>query len=400
MSTLARNPDSGGKLGLVLSGGGARGTFQVGVYDRLIHDRRFADGPAVLSGTSAGAINAAMIAAGLSTSEMMAFWNGIADDPPVVTSAKFFRSAMTTLVRVGLREIARAPRRLPRDLVNLANRARHHWPPQVGTLSALIIDYLLCYRFDLVSALLDGIQSPFLADTGRLRERLVQLFGGTRVPAKRRLAINAVDVHTGRVVRYVTAPVPIVPSSEYVVVPAISVDMVLASASIPLLFNPVPIGSRLLWDGGLLVNTPLAPAVALGADQIITVLVTESHRGSGPLKRFGRAVERTADSILENAYNVDRMLLLERNRLAKLDGSPYREVRLYEALRPSQDRALFVAGSYLDFQRPLLAAMFRAGQRAATDWLKAGPSIDRLDGRKDVSWNVQRQRMPESAPSA
>src|SRR5262249_17931881 len=161
---------------------------------------------------------------------------------------------------------------------------------------------------------LDGIREPFLAETGRLRERLVKLFGGPRIPAKRRLAINAVDVHTGRVVRYVTAPVPVVPASEYVVVPAISVDMVLASASIPLLCNPVPIGARLLWDGGLLVNTPLAPAVALGADQIITVLVTERHRGSGPLKRLGRTVERTADSFLENAYNVDRMLLLERNR--------------------------------------------------------------------------------------
>ena len=51
--------------------------------------------------------------------------------------------------------------------------------------------------------------------------------------------------------------------------------MVLASASIPLLFPPVQIGQHLLWDGGLLVNTPLAPVVAMGADEIITVLVTE-----------------------------------------------------------------------------------------------------------------------------
>ena len=51
-------------FGLVLSGGGARGAFQVGVYERLLEDRRFAGGPGVLSGTSAGAINAALIAAG------------------------------------------------------------------------------------------------------------------------------------------------------------------------------------------------------------------------------------------------------------------------------------------------------------------------------------------------
>jgi len=382
MSISTRTVD-GGKLGLVLSGGGARGPFQVGVYDRLLGDRRFADGPAVLSGTSAGAINAAMIACGFSPQDMMAFWNDIADDPPVVVSAKFFRSAMITMARLTVNEMLRAPKRLTGDLVRFARRARYHWPPRVGTLGALVVDYVLSCRFDLVSQLLDGIREPFLADTGRLRERLVKLFGGPRIPAKRRLAINAVDVHTGRVVRYVTAPVPVVPASEYIVVPAISVDMVLASASIPLLFNPVPIGARLLWDGGLLVNTPLAPAVALGADQIVTVLVTERHRGSGPLKRLGRTVERTADSFLENAYNVDRMLLLERNRLAKTESSPYREVRLYEALRPLQDRALFSAGSYLNFQRPMLAAMFRAGQRAAAEWLLQGPPIDHLEARQD-----------------
>jgi predicted acylesterase/phospholipase RssA len=40
-----------------------------------------------------------------------------------------------------------------------------------------------------------------------------------------------------------------------VVVDAITVDMVLASASIPLLFPPVALGSHLLWDGGLLVSS-------------------------------------------------------------------------------------------------------------------------------------------------
>src|SRR5439155_1040987 len=130
--------------GLVLSGGGARGVFQVGVYERLLEHPRFARGPAVISGTSAGGI---------------------------------------------------------------------------------------------------------------------------------RLALTTVDANTGQVVRFVTAPV--LPSPEYVVVDAITVDMVLASASIPLLFPPVQIGPHLLWDGGLLVNTPLAPVVALGADEIVTVLVTE-----------------------------------------------------------------------------------------------------------------------------
>src|SRR4029077_20834303 len=83
-------------LGLVLSGGGARGAFQVGVYERLLEDARFA-GPVVLSGTSAGGINAALIAAGKSPREMLQFWKSIADDPPVTASAAFFGGVLRRL---------------------------------------------------------------------------------------------------------------------------------------------------------------------------------------------------------------------------------------------------------------------------------------------------------------
>src|SRR5215831_12190472 len=89
-------------LGLVLSGGGARGAFQVGVYERLLEDARFARGFAVLSGTSAGGINAALIAAGKSPREMLLFWQAIADDPPVRASHVFFEDALRSIVRLGV----------------------------------------------------------------------------------------------------------------------------------------------------------------------------------------------------------------------------------------------------------------------------------------------------------
>src|SRR5262245_64892624 len=94
-------------LGLVLSGGGARGAFQVGVYERLLEDPRFAAGPTVLSGTSAGGINAALIAAGKSPGEMLQFWNDIADDPPVVANAEFFGDALRSMLRLSVEEMAR-----------------------------------------------------------------------------------------------------------------------------------------------------------------------------------------------------------------------------------------------------------------------------------------------------
>jgi predicted acylesterase/phospholipase RssA len=366
-------------LGLVLSGGGARGAFQVGVYERLLRDPRFAGGPMVLSGTSAGAINAALIAAGKSPREMMEFWNAIADDPPVAASAVFFHTAIRTLLRLTVEESVRWVRST-RPLQAILQRARNHLPPRRGSFAALWVEYLLTTRFELVSRFLDGIKEPFLADTSELRQRLVAFFGGERIPSNgHRLAINTVDAHTGHVVRYVTAETPLTRPPDYIVVDAITVDMVLASASIPLLFPPVQIGPHLLWDGGLLVNTPLAPVVALGAEEIITVLVTEPPDPQpGPFTRFGRAVERTVDSLLENAYNIDRKLLLERNRLARLEGSSFRDVTLYEAVRPARD-ACFNAGSYLYFERSVLAMMHAAGRRAATAWLAAGPRVDHLE---------------------
>jgi predicted acylesterase/phospholipase RssA len=352
----------------------------VGVYERLLRDPRFVRGPVALSGTSAGAINAALIAAGRSPREMMRFWDGLADDPPVVTSPLFFQSMVSTMLRLGAEELRLWIAEPGRTLWPFLQRARNHLLPRRGSVLALLVEYLLTARFELVSKLLEGIREPFLADTTRLRQRLVEEFGGEVVPHNgRRLAINTVDAHTGRVVRYVTTRTRMTRPPDYVVVDAITVDMVLASASIPLLFPPVEIAGRLLWDGGLLVNTPLAPVVALGADEIVTVLVTEPPDiVRGPFQHFGRAVERTVDAILENAYNVDRKLLLDRNRLAHLESSPYREVTLYEAVRPPRDGS-FNAGSYLYFERGVLADMRAAGRRAGAAWLAAGPRVDRLD---------------------
>lgn len=379
MRAVRRSRGAGRTLGMCLSGGGARGAFQVGVYERLLREPRFAAGPVVLSGTSAGAINAALIAAGRSPREMMRFWNGIADDPPVVASPLFFSSLLRTTMKLAVAEL---PRLLTPSLswLPFVQRARHHWPPRLGTPLAVMVEYLLTARFALISDLLEGIREPFLAGTARLRERLVEEFDGEIIPTDRhRLAINTVDAHSGRVVRYVTTPTRLTRPPDYIVVDAITVDMVLASASIPLLFPTVEVDGRQLWDGGLLVNTPLAPVVALGADEIITVMVTEPpDASSGPFPHFGRAVERTVDAILENAYNVDRKLLLDRNRLAAIEGSPYREVTLYDAVRPARDGS-FDAGSYLYFERRVLDEMRAAGRRAASKWMAAGPRVDRLE---------------------
>jgi len=382
-SSLTSRPDQ--PIGLVLSGGGARGAFQVGVWDVLVSDPRGLSGhPTVISGTSAGALNGALIAAGRSPREILDFWLGLADNPPVDANRRFFASLERALAGLALREPLRGLRHRARAARITAHLLGKHPLFRTSGRLACLVEYLFTARFDALSRLLESIDTAYLFSTGPARKRLVEALGGTSLPATDiRLAINTVDIRTGQVIRFVNhAPKKHAEAddSHYQVGP-ITVDMVLASASIPLLFNPVSVGDRELWDGGLLVNTPLAPTVALGATHIIPVLVTEGRANATrrPLD-LGRAIERLADAFLENAYNTDRKLLLERNRLAR--GVPelgFTEVQLFEAIRPDP-HAVFTAGSYLYFERDVMMEMYQAGRKAALRWLAAGPRLDTRPG--------------------
>jgi NTE family protein len=85
-------------INLALQGGGSYGAFAWGVLDRLLEDERVAlDG---VSGTSAGAMNAAVLAYGLTTggragaqSALRRFWQGVAAMPPVASFSFLWRFA-------------------------------------------------------------------------------------------------------------------------------------------------------------------------------------------------------------------------------------------------------------------------------------------------------------------
>lgn len=374
---LRRNPER--PLGLVLSGGGARGAFQAGVWKALMtHPRGLEDVPEVMSGTSAGAINALLIAAEKSPDEILDFWLELAHDPPVHANESFFRSIRRVLTRLTVQEPLRAIGKRRREIGKaLRTVRRHRWYAPSGA-QASVLEHLLTARFDAISRLLDGIQTTHLFSTKAFRERLCDAVGGDSVKTDIRLAVNCVDARTGRVVRVVNHEAHTRTSSrDYRRVDAMPVDMVLASASIPLLFEPVHTGGMTLWDGGLLVNSPMAPAIALGARRIVPLLVTTAPSGEpAPMDSMGQAIERVIDVLLENAYNADRKLMLERNELARrMKEKRLRRVELFTAIRPEAS-ALFNAGSYLYFERDNLRSMFRAGIEAGRHWIEVMPKID------------------------
>lgn len=378
-------PDPKNPIGLVLSGGGARGAFQVGAWKVLLSDPRGLGAPPdIISGTSAGALNAALIAAGLLPEEILEFWLDLADNPPLVANELFFKSLADGIQRMVLREVLRPVGRRSRELRILLSQFQKHRFYTKSGLWAMLLQWLVTARFDTLSELIDGIATPFLFDITLAKGRLAKAIGATELRrTKVRLAINTVDMRTGDVVRIVNhKPEYVARASSrlYRYEPTITLDMVLASAAIPVLFNPVRVGAQDLWDGGLLVNSPMAPAVALGASRIVPVLVTTKQaRSEAMLRTFGGAVERLVDAFLENAYNIDRKLLLDRNALAgRLVDDDLHAVELFRAIRP-QTSALFNAGSYLAFERKTMLAMYEAGQQSAREWLSRGPEVDSRD---------------------
>ncbi len=150
-------------------------------------------------------------------------------------------------------------------------------------------------------------------------------------------------------------------------------EHVLASASIPLLFPTRRIGNRHYCDGGLRFNTPIAPAIRAGADQLVVVpLLFNRHHEPGqpgseqvsgtvdpsPLFLLGKLL----DALLLDPVDYDLVVLERFNRLARalheaLDpralariehtliesrGQTYREIPTL-VFKPSQDIGLIAA---------------------------------------------------------
>ena len=229
-------------LGLILSGGGARGAYEVGVLQYIFSE--FLDsngkGPKVdlISGTSVGAVNGAFIASAI-------------DDVPA--GVKQLVSVWTDLelphvLGFGLRQAAG----LYRVLLGGSAQARGVFDP--APLSALV---------------------------GR-NVRWRRLRQNIRSGALRALTVSTTHVGTGQPVIFVdAAPGVGIPESlglhALVRRARIGQHHVLASAAIPLIFPPVEIGDEIHCDGGLRLNTPMGPSVHLGMNRLLVIGLSTPH---------------------------------------------------------------------------------------------------------------------------
>jgi NTE family protein len=216
-------------LNLALQGGGAHGAFTWGVLDALLEDGRLRlDG---ISGTSAGAMNAVVLAHGLldggfdgARAALEAYWTAVAASMP---------SEMTVVSADGT-SVSLVP------MVKLMLQWAHYFSPQQ------INPFDLNPLRDIVSAQIDF---------ERLR---------ARSPVK--LFIAATHANSGKLRIF----------REH----EMSVDAVLASACLPTVHRAIEIDGEPYWDGGYAANPAIFPLFfdCTARDILLVMLAPLKHR--------------------------------------------------------------------------------------------------------------------------
>jgi NTE family protein len=232
------------KVAMILSGGGARGAFEVGVLSYLLDDfARLRKKPPkidILCGTSIGAINACYLAAHMAEPtfgirRLVNLWTEINIDDVLGFSVKQALNLPRVLLggggeSVGIFDVTPMARLVEREIPwrAVARSLRH------GHLTAL--------------------------------------------------SVSATEVSSGRTVIFMqTGPDGTLPTRAppraIIRGTLIGPLHALASAAIPFLFPPVRIGTELFMDGGIRQNTPISPALGLGATHVFAVGLSREVRG-------------------------------------------------------------------------------------------------------------------------
>ncbi len=318
------------RVNLALQGGGAHGAFTWGVLDQILEDGRLTiDG---ISGTSAGAVNAVVLADGLR--------KGGADEARKQL-ADFWRAA-------SLGGDLPAVQRAVTD--RLFSMLPSEGSPTFNWLSAWS-QYLSPYD-------LNPLNINPLKD---LIERFVD-FDGLRADP-RQIFIAATNVQTGSL--------HIFPHDK------ISAEAVMASACLPALFRAVEIDGVPYWDGGYVGNPVIYPFFrSTGTDDVVIVQINPLERKSVPHSNHeiaGRVNEITFNSALTAELRgvefVNRMI--DQGRLPLGDGpDKYRRINVHRIVLDglSEQNA---ASSKLrnDFQS--LELLRKMGKRSARRFLDA-----------------------------
>jgi len=271
---------------VVLSGGGARGAYEAGVIRYIVEELPKRLGRPVkidiVCGTSVGAIHACYLGAtahedAFRGARLVELWKSMKLDEMLPLSA---------------RDLFSIPRRIL-GMRRLADSIRQGEAPErlYGILNTRALE-----RF-VVRAV------PWRHIRSNIREGRVEA-----------VCVAATQIITGQVAIFIenrdrriaqwTRDPTIVPRPT-----RLTPHHALASASIPMLFPAVRIGSTYYADGGLRLNTPLAPALRLGADRVLVIALRPAPHQANEATLAERRIEDYANPIFLFGKVLNALLL-------------------------------------------------------------------------------------------
>lgn len=303
-----------GVTGLVLPGGGARGAYQAGVLKAIAEIAGGAENPfPVICGTSAGAINAAVLASHaheflVGVRNLEHFWS-------TMFCSRVYRTDPAAVLGAGL-----------------------HWAVSLASGGRLLAN---------PKSLLDN--SPLR----RFLEKHLQLEGVAEALSRgalRGIAVTSSGYSRAAAISFFQGLAEVTPwnrARRHGEPTQLTAAHLLASAALPLLFPAVRIGNEYYGDGGMRMLSPLSPAIHLGASRLL-VITTRDERpdpppaAPTPYPALGEIGGYLLDTIFMDTLNADLNRLNRINRtLALVPEERRSEIGLkpIEALviRPSQD---------------------------------------------------------------
>jgi NTE family protein len=311
-----------------LQGGGAHGAFTWGVLDHLLEDDRIH--VAGVSGTSAGAMNAVMLADGLARGGREEARTRLAD---------FWRAA-------SIGGNLPAPQRAVLDRV-LAMMPVGASPVRfmVDTMSRVLSPY------DLNPLNINPLKGVI--------ERFVD-FEAINAFKELDLFISATNVHSGRL--------RVFKRDE------INADVVMASAALPFVFRAVEIGGEPYWDGGFTANPAILPLLeANDADDVLVVQISPVSRDTTPTSSrdiIHRVNEITFNASLDSELRAIEYIGRIAGKRGKKNAPAITNVKVHRIVLDSGGKKLG-AGSGLNADYDFFAVLHRAGRRAARRFLDA-----------------------------
>ncbi len=326
-------------VNLALQGGGAHGAFTWGVLDYLLEDARIEiEG---ISGTSAGAINAVVLADGFCRNR---------EEGAREALENFWR-------RLSSFDLFSPIQRLP--------------------YSKLVSDWTLDNSpgrmfFDAMVRMYSPYEFNPL-DINPLRELLTDMvdFELIRKSSRFKLFVSATNVRTGKIKVF---------DEDHV-----TVDAVLASSCLPHIFQAVEIDGEAYWDGGYMGNPPLYP-LFYETDCQDVILVQVNPVEADDVPKSARAIENRLNEITFNSTLLRELRNVEFvTRLideGKLDPKEYMRVYMHVISAADEMKELSSSSKH-NLELDFLIYLRDLGRKSAAGWLEQ--NFDRIGQGSSIS---------------